>query len=147
MPKNQPKVINTWNDCDEKQKTFVLEYLSNGYNATAAYELTHPNAGERKNTWANACRYRKQLQKVIDEKTKERYDELNITAEHIIMQLAEMGFSPKEDDIYTPQIKLKALDLMQKQLGVQTKNVKAEADVSAAVTFVDDLKPDENKSE
>ena len=36
---------------------------------------------------------------------------------------------------------------MQKQLGLQTKNVKAEAEVSAAVTFVDDLKPDEDKSE
>ena len=36
---------------------------------------------------------------------------------------------------------------MQKQMGLQNKNVKVDADVNAAVTFVDDLKPDENKSE
>lgn len=147
MAGNYFKVVNKFDECDDKQRTFILTYLTNGHNATAAYELTHPNQGKRENTYSYASAYRKSLQGAIEDYTKQKYEELNITAEHVIMQLAEMGFSPKEDEIYNAQIKLKALDLMQKQLGLQTKNVKAEAEVSAAVTFVDDLKPDEDKSE
>lgn len=147
VPKGKErKNAKCFDDLNIVDKTFIMTYLTNGHNATEAYELTHPNSSYQ-SAGANASRTKKALQRFIDEKVQERYDELNITADHIIQQLAEMAFAAKEDEIYNAQVKLKALDLMQKQLGLQTKNVKAEAEVSAAVTFVDDLKPDEDQSE
>lgn len=144
--KSFEKTAKCFNELSEQDKTFIMTYTTNGYDHIAAYELTHPNASP-KSLHMSACHLRKSLKPYIDEYLKERYDTLNISAEHIIQQLAEMAFAAKEDEIYNSQVKLKALDLMQKQLGLQTKNVKAEAEVNAAVTFVDDLKPDEDKSE
>lgn len=147
VPKGKErKNAKCFDDLNITDKTFIMTYLTNGHNAQAAYELTHPNSSHY-SAGANASRAKKALQRFIDEKVQERYDELNITADHIIQQLAEMAFSAKEDEIYNATIKIKALDLMQKQMGLQNKNVKVDADVNAAVTFVDDLKPDEDKSE
>lgn len=139
--------IRCFDDCNEQEKQFVLTFIANGFNATNAYELTHPNCPKNCNQNGTASRYRKRLDAAIADKMAERLAELQITADHVLMQLAEMAFAPKEDEIYNSNVKLKALDLMQKQMGLQTKNIKAEAEVSAAVTFVDDLKPDENQSE
>lgn len=138
--------ITCFDDCNEQEKIFVLTYISNGFNATDAYEVTHPNCPKNCNANGTASRYRKRLDAAIADKITERCAELQITADHVLWQLAEMAFAAKEDEIYNSQVKLKAIDLMQKQMGLQTKNVKAEAEVSAAVTFVDDLKPDENQS-
>lgn len=140
------KTAKCFDDLTDTDKTFILQYIADGFKPYEAYRLTHPNASSD-SAKKNCAAYRKALQPYIDEKLKERYEELNITAEHVLQELAEMAFAPKEDEIYNPSVKLKAIDLIQKQLGLQTKNVKAEAEVSAAVTFVDDLKPDEDKSE
>jgi phage terminase small subunit len=138
-------------DASANQEEFVRQYLSNGRNASAAYRAVfNPPAGTDPHTLCTkASRYKNkpEVQAMIQKLTEERYRELDITAEHIAQELAEMAFALKGDEDYTAQVKLKALDLLQKQLGLQTKNVKAEAEVSAAVTFVDDLKPDENQSE
>lgn len=144
--KKTRKDAETFEDLNTVDQMFILTYLSNGLNAQNAYLATHPGS-TKQSAGANGIRTKKALKRFIDAKMKERYDELNITAEHIIQELAEMAFASKSDEIYNSSVKLKALDLMQKQLGLQTKNVKAEAEVNAAVTFVDDIKPDEDKSE
>lgn len=138
-------------DASANKEEFVRQYLSNGRNASAAYRAVfNPPADMNPHSLCTkASRFKNQpeVQEMIQKLTEERYRELDITAEHIAQELAEMAFALKGDEDYTAQVKLKALDLLQKQLGLQTKNVKAEAEVSAAVTFVDDLKPDENQSE
>ena len=45
-----------------------------------------------------------------------------------------MAFAEKGDEDYTANIKLKALDLLQKQLGLQTQKV--EADISTDINIV-----------
>lgn len=139
------KKAKCFDELSDQDKTFILTYVSNGFQQMPAYELTHPNAGP--SARQSCTKYKKALQPYIDEFLKDRYEELQISADHVLMALAEIGFAAKNDEIYNVQAKLKALDLMQKQMGLQTKNVKAEAEVKAAVTFVDDLKPDEDKTE
>lgn len=134
----------------DKYREFALCYMSNGYNATQAYITVYKPADPTSHSVrqsAYVVKSKPEVQQIIKEEQDKRYKELNINAEHIAQELAEMAFAMKGDENYTAQVKLKALELLQKQLGLQTKNVKAEAEVSAAVTFVDDLKPDEDKSE
>ena len=44
-----------------------------------------------------------------------------------------MCFAAKDDEYYTPNIQLKALDLLQKQLGVQKQQIKAEVDNAVTI--------------
>lgn len=59
----------------------------------------------------------------IAELEKEIFAEKHITAERIAMELAEMAFAEKNDEIYTPATKLKAIDLLQKQLSLQNQKI------------------------
>lgn len=125
---------------EDEKKFFALEYISNGRNATQAYLAMRPGILPHSARTAGWKLLKDPLVKqYIDEWTKERYEQLNITAEHILQELAEMGFAPKGDEDYTAQVKLKALDLIQKQLGLQSKNMNVNADVQAQVQIVDDL--------
>lgn len=135
-----------FNELNEKDKIFILTYLGNGFNASNAYQVTHPNLNYNSSSSGNASATRKRLQPFIDEKLKERFEELQINADHVLMELAAMGFAEKGDEDYPAAIKIKALDLMQKQLGLQTKNQNINADVTGAVTIIDDYGTDsENK--
>jgi len=49
------------------------------------------------------------------------------------MKLAEIAFAPGNDENYGPTSQLKALDLLQKQLGIQHQKI--EADVSTDVVI------------
>jgi hypothetical protein len=43
-------------------------------------------------------------------------------------------------------LQIRALDLLQKQLGIQQTKTKIDADVNAVVQFVEDVPSDEDKS-
>ena len=55
-----------------------------------------------------------------------------------------MGFAEKGDTVYTPQVQLEALDLLQKQLGVQQSKSTIDANVREQVVIVNDLLEDED---
>lgn len=59
----------------------------------------------------------------IQEVQRKSYQEAGITAERIALELADMAFN--KDEKYPPTAKAKALDLLQKQLGLQTQKVDA----------------------
>lgn len=124
-----------WNELPEVDRIFIQTFVANGFNVREAYALTHPNVADSS---ANAWKYKKRLQKHIDDYLKSRYDELNICADHVLLQLADIAFSAKEDEIYNTAAKLKALDLMQKQMGLQSKTTNLNAEVTGAVTIIDD---------
>lgn len=135
-----------FDDLKEQEKQFIMIYISNGFNATDAYDITHPNVNARESYSSNAYKYRKRLQPFIEEKMRDKMEALDITAEHILVELAEMGFAPKGDENYCASVKLKALDLLQKQMGLQTKNTNVNAEVTGAVTIIDDYgTTDQNK--
>lgn len=130
------------------QQRFADEYLANGYNAAAAYRVAYPNASDAS---AKAVAYRvlkyPDVKKYIDERRNLIYDSLAIDAAHIAEQLASIAFAEKGDEVYNVQAKIKALDLLQKQLGLQTKNQNISADVAGQVTIVEDLPNEDNTAE
>lgn len=130
------------------QQRFADEYLANGYNAAAAYRVAYPNASDAS---AKAVAYRvlkyPDVKKYIDERRNLIYDSLAIDAAHIAEQLASIAFAEKGDEVYNVQAKIKALDLLQKQLGLQTKNQNISADAAGQVTIVEDLPNEDNTAE
>lgn len=129
------------------QQRFADEYLANGYKAIPAYKVAYPGCAD---STAKSCAWKvlkyPEVKAYIDERRHQIYESLAIDAEHIASELADMAFAAKGDEEYSAQVKLKALDLLQKQLGLQTKNQNINADVNAAVQIVEDLPDEDNKT-
>lgn len=107
-----------------RQKKFCEEYVSNGCNITQAYL----SAFETENSNTAKGNGRKLLNKpeilqYIKELQNQMFTVACITPERIALQLAEIAFSNKEDSIYNVTAKLKALDLLQKQLNIQHQKI------------------------
>lgn len=116
-------------ELNPKQKKFCEEYIKT-YNATSSYEAAYPDANHET---ARAAAWKLlQDQRIKDYLTKlekEEFEAKRINYEHIASELAKMAFS--ED---TPQnIKLRSIDLLQKQLGLQT--TKVDANVSSDINI------------
>lgn len=103
---------------------FCEEYISNGYNAYKAYMVAYPKSSEQ-SAKGNANRLLRtpEIKEYIKDLQKERFEALNISAERIAEKLAEIAFADKKDEDYTATAQLKALDLLQKQLGLQSQKV------------------------
>ena len=105
-----------------KQELFVQEYLANGMKLSQAYMAAYPNANEKtanKGSWKLM-----QMQSVKDrirELQHERFEALGINADSIATQLKEIAMA--EDASYSER--MKALDLLQRQMGLQTQKVDA----------------------
>lgn len=126
------------NKLNDKHELFIQTWLANGRNGTRAYLAAYPDSTESGAAICASRLLKDPLVKArINELVKARYEELNITAEHIAQELAEMAFAAKGDEHYTAQIKTKALDLLQKQLGLQSKNLSVES--NASIQIVEDL--------
>lgn len=118
----------------QRNKVFAQEYIANGYNATAAYiaatNLTKEEVyGDKKKQISatnSACAMLKkpEVREYIDELQKERFENLHINADRIATELATMAFSPIGGDV-SENGKLRALELLQKQLGLQNQKIEA----------------------
>ena len=51
---------------------------------------------------------------------KEAFAAAAISAERVALKLADIAFAEKKDDVYVVTAQLKALDLLQKQMGLQS---------------------------
>lgn len=127
------KVIKT--PLTEKQRAFAELYAEN-YNATYCYQKvyncsysTANNSGPKLSKDPRIIEYVKQIQKV-------NWDAKAVTYERIADELSKIAFGEgnKRD-------KLTALNLLQRQMGLDKQTVSAE--VRSSITFVDDLKPDD----
>lgn len=118
-----------------QQEMFCREFIACKYNAGKAYEKVYAT---KKNDTARAGAVRlmkmPEIKERISQLEKEIFEENHITPEHIANELSEMAFG--ED---TPQnIKLKALDLLQKQTGLQTQKVQAELNNNIQINITGD---------
>lgn len=117
----------------KKEKAFCEEYVANGCNASQAYcsvyECSIEDARKR------YCKtFRKpEVKDYISALQKEAFDAACINAERVALKLAEIAFSPKDDEYYGATAQLKALDLIQKQLGLQHQ--KLEADITTDIVI------------
>lgn len=124
----------------DQQKACVDYYLSHlPYNQTAAYNAVYPSQGRNARTLSTAASkffHNPRVMKYKEERLKELYEEANINAEAIALRLAGIAYNDDKDNT---QYALKAIDLLQKQLGLQNKNVNLDADVKGAVQIVEDI--------
>lgn len=131
------------NGLTKKQRNFCEEYIANGYNGTRAYlaafdsQSTNGAAVE-----ASKLLKRPGIREYINELQKEAFAAACINAERIAMRLGEIAFAEKNDEVYGTQAKLKALDLLQKQLSLQTQKI--DADISTEIIITID-EPDEQE--
>lgn len=110
-----------------QMKRFCEEYVANGYNASKAYLVAYACAPSSANFNAYRLMKRPDVSEYISELEKDIYEANRINAEHIANELATMAFGKVgEETGISHQTKLKALDLLQKQVGLQTQNIKAD---------------------
>lgn len=121
------------------QKACVDYYLSHlPYNQTAAYNAIFPPKGRNEKTLqTSASRFFRnpRVVKYKEQRMQEIYDAANINAQSIALRLGDIAFDTDED---RTSYSLKALDLLQKQLGLQNQKVAVDADVKAGVSIVED---------
>ena len=114
-----------------KQKLFCENYVSNGYKLQKAYMDAFGASPEVAN--ANQWKLMKKdaIKNYIREVQHERFEALHITADSIVAQLRDIALS--EDASYMER--MKALELIQKQMGLQTQKV--EADIKTTTINID----------
>lgn len=122
-----------------KQKIFCEEYVANGYNAQSAYKVAY-KCGDSATLKVSPYKLLKQesVKEYIKEIQKDRFEALNISADRIAEKLSDIAFAVKGDETYNTQAQLKALDLLQKQLGLQTQKVDANVSTDIVINIVGD---------
>ena len=111
-----------------KKRIFCEEYIK-CYNATEAYHRAYPNANRKTCGHEGHMMLKKpEVQEYIAELRQMYLDALCVDGNRILEKLAEIAFSDKEDKDYNATAKLKALDLLQKQLNLQNQKVEVKQD-------------------
>ena len=114
-----------------QQKQFCENYLANGYNVVKAYFDAFPDADKKnpKPSYPYVLMKKPEIKAYIDNRRKEIYESLNIDAERIAQELADMAFAAKGDEKYSASVKLKALELLQKQFGLQNQKIETKQEI------------------
>ena len=113
------------------QRRFLEEYIKD-YNGARAYMRACPNV-DYETAKVTACHIMKkpEAHEYLDQLEGEKFKELRINAEHIATELAKIAFM---DDEATKKDKMKAMELLQKQLGLQQQNIKADVNNDIIIT-------------
>lgn len=118
----------------KKEKAFCEEYVANGCNASQAYFKVYDTSCIENARKAYCKTFRKpEVKAYIAELQQEAFERACISAERVALKLAEIAFAEKGDEVYNATAQLKALDLIQKQLGLQHQKI--EADVNTEITI------------
>ena len=121
------------NGLTKKEKAFCEEYVINGGSATKAYLTAYECAPSTASTAGWKVLKRDGVKEYIAELQKEAFAAACISAERVALKLADIAFSDKGDENYNASAQLKALDLLQKQLGIQTQKI--EADITTDIVI------------
>lgn len=119
----------------KKEQAFCEEYIANGYNATQAYLTAYGCAYSTAHKGAYLLLRKPHLKQYINELQKQAFEAACINAERVAMRLGEIAFADKKDEYYTVTAQLKALDLLQKQLGLQKQKLEAEINTDINITI------------
>lgn len=114
------------------QRRFLEEYIKD-YNGARAYLRACPNV-DYETAKVTACHIMKkpEAHEYLDQLEGEKFKELRINAEHIATELAKIAFM---DDEASKKDKMKAIELLQKQLGLQQQNIKADVNNDIIITI------------
>lgn len=119
----------------KKEKSFCEEYVNNGCNASRAYQSVYGCSIE--DARRRYCKtFRKpEIKEYILALQKEAFEFACINAERVALRLADIAFAEKQDEFYTVAAQLKALDLLQKQLGLQKQKIEADVNTDINITI------------
>jgi phage terminase small subunit len=117
-----------------KEKRFCEEYVATGSATKAyltAYDCTYNTAN------SEGCRMLRKphIHEYITQLQKEAYKAACINAERVALKLSDIAFADKEDEVYGASAQLKALDLLQKQLGLQHQKIEADVNTDINITI------------
>ena len=120
----------------KKEKAFCEEYVANGGNASRAYFAAYdvPTIENARKEYCKVFR-KPEVKEYIRELQKVAFENACINAERVALKLAEVAFTEKGDEYYTAAAQLKALDLLQKQLGLQKQHIEADLQTNINITI------------
>lgn len=115
----------------EQHRLFCECYLANGYDALSAYYEAFPKADKtnKRPSYPYTLLKRDDIKTYLAERREEIYESYNIDAMRIAEELSTMAFAKKGDDIYNTNAKLKALELLQKQFGLQNQKLETKQEI------------------
>lgn len=102
-----------------KQKLFAETYLANGFNALDAYNQAFGGGQKNKPSYPYTLLKKPEIAEYLEQRRKEIYDSLNIDAMRVMQEIADIAFQPIDDK--NVNAKLKALELLSKNLSLQTQ--------------------------
>ena len=118
-----------------KQKLFAETYISNGFNALAAYYSVFGNEDNKKPSYPYTLLKKPEVQEYIENRRQEVYDSLRIDAIRVMQEIGEIAFKkvPDEDKALLAS-KLKALELLSKNLSLQTQKTENKDIIEVSLT-------------
>lgn len=118
----------------EKEVAFCECYVFEGLSATKAYQKVYGCAYNSAS--ANSVKVMKKdaVREYIESLQKEAFKASCLTAEKVALKLSEIAFAPKGDEDYNATAQLKALDLLQKQMGLQKQHIEQEIKTNINIT-------------
>ena len=121
------------NGLTKKEKAFCEAYVFDSESATGAYMKAYGCAYKTANTQGWKVLRKPLIQEYINKLQQEAFAAACITAEKAALKLSEIAFAQKGDKEYNTTAQLKALDLLQKQLGLQKQHI--DADLHASINI------------
>lgn len=118
-----------------KERTFCEEYVRNGGNASQAYFYAYDTTIENARKLYVKPMKKPAVKEYIKALQQAEFEAACITAERIGLKLAEIAFAAKGDEDYNATAQLKALDLLQKQLGLQKQHIDADLHTDINITI------------
>lgn len=118
----------------EKKKMFCDTYLANGYNVLQAYIEVYGPISNPHPSYPYRLIKEPEVQEYIQQKRQEIYDSLAIDAQRVMTEIADIAFQQKDDK--NQSIKLKALELLSKNLNLQSQKVETKDTIE--ISFVED---------
>lgn len=123
----------------EKERKFCDIYAGQNFsNATKAYLLAYGGSYDTANSAACKKLKKQEIRDYLFSLQHDAYQAAMITPERVAKELAEVAFAEKGDEYYTAPNKLRALDLLQKQLGLQTQKVQTEGETAININITGD---------
>lgn len=120
----------------DRQKLFAERYLANGFNAKEAYEVAFGAVNNKKPSYPYRLLKNPEIKDYIQERREEIYDSLNIDAIKVMTEIAGIAF----EDTDNVQVKLRALELLSKNLGLQSQKIETKEVIE--VSLVEDKEND-----
>lgn len=128
------------NELSPKEKAFC-EYYIECYNAPEAYQKAYPDSTI---LTAKSAAYqvlkRPRVKEYLKQLQAEAFERAMINPERVAIKLAEIAFAQKGDEYYNTQAQLKALDLIQKQMGLQQQKISADVNNDIVINIEGDKK-------